>query len=72
MKHLGEGEIEKKLKYISSKDITELYEGRGSTPFINEGFKKFKGFMKKILKEIHFEIEIKSLTSIIHNYQEIL
>lgn len=39
---------------------------------VNLGFKRFKGLVKKILKEIHYEIEIKTLTSIIDNYQEIL
>ena len=63
---------EKKLQYISSRDITDLYEGRGSKPIFNQEFKKFQGILKKILKEIDFEIEIKTIVPIIEKYSETL
>lgn len=57
-------EIKKKLPHeIPSKTILKFYEGR-------EDFIKFKGFGKRILKTVDYNLESKELKIIAHNHLE--
>ena len=60
------------LRNIPSKTITDLYEGKGSTLCLYLEFRRFKGLLKKILKHINFEIELKAIDPLLEMHSELL
>ena len=53
-KHFEHPEFETKIKKISSREITDLYEGRNSNHDLISEFRKFRGIISKILEMMNF------------------
>lgn len=49
-----------------------MYEGSGSYNFLILEFKNFKGLLKKILKDLNFNIKEVELVAVIEEHQAIL
>lgn len=70
-KFIREKEI-RSIKYLSSSEVTNMYEGSGSYNFLILEFKNFKGLLKKILKDLNFNIKEVELVAVIEEHQAIL